>query len=40
MYNKFSKELNIIKKDPKLILTLPIAFIILLLLLPFKKLFF
>ena len=40
MYKKFSKELNIIRKDPKLILTLPIAFFILLLLRPFKKLFF
>ena len=34
------RELKIIKQDPKLIITLPIALIILLILLPFKKLFF
>ena len=40
MFNKLSKEFNIIRKDPKLVLTLPIALFILLLLLPFKKLFY
>ena len=40
MYNSLSKEFNLIRKDPKLILTLPIALFILVLLLPFKKLFY
>ena len=40
MKNNLSKEFNIIRKDPKLILTLPIALFILFLLLPFKKLFY
>lgn len=40
MFNNFSKEFKIIRKDPKLLLTLPIALFILVLLLPFKKLFY
>lgn len=40
MFNNLSKEFNIIRKDPKLVLTLPIALFILVLLLPFKKIFY
>tara|TARA_B100000989_G_scaffold296008_1_gene278301 strand:- start:1872 stop:3104 length:1233 start_codon:yes stop_codon:yes gene_type:complete len=40
MFKYFRKELSIIRKDPKLLFTIPFAFIILILLLPLKFIFF